>query len=88
MRFPALYNITHTRHITLAKLKEKGWETIKFRTLHGDKLRDWNGIKQTWRLLNLQEGIKDRMWWNLEKNGYFTVKSFYKALKREQVAFP
>jgi hypothetical protein len=72
----ALYNITHTRHITLAKLKEKGWEIIKFRrTLHGDKLRDW--IKQRWMLLNLQEGIKDKMWWNLEKHGCFTVKSFY-----------
>lgn len=51
LQFPALYNITHTRHITLAKLKEKGWDTIKFRrSLHGDKLRDWIWIKQKWML--------------------------------------
>lgn len=75
--------------MTIAKVKIKGFEHIKFRrTLHGDKLRDWDRIKISWDSLNLQDGCEDKIWWNLTKDGVFSVKSFYRALKMQQVCFP
>lgn len=34
------------------------------------------------------EGCPDKIWWNLTKNGIFTVKSLYSALKTQHYAFP
>uniref|UniRef100_A0A0E0RIF4 Uncharacterized protein n=1 Tax=Oryza rufipogon TaxID=4529 RepID=A0A0E0RIF4_ORYRU len=36
----------------------------------------------------LNENDRDKIWWNLTKEGRFTVKSFYSAMKMEQVNFP
>lgn len=45
-QFPQLYRITHTQHITLAKVKERGWDDMTFRwNVTGDRLTDWNRIK-------------------------------------------
>lgn len=38
--------------------------------------------------LQLNENDRDKIWWNLTKEGRFTVKSFYSAMKMEQVNFP
>jgi hypothetical protein len=38
--------------------------------------------------LDLKENCKDKLWWTLSKDGKFTVKSFYNALKMKQVNYP
>lgn len=89
IQYPALYNITFSKHITLAKIKEKGWEVIKFRrSLYGDKLHDWNKIKSKFGELDFQEGAKDKHSWTLTKHGTFSVKSFYRALCVQQASSP
>lgn len=86
-QFPNLYNITLTKHITVAKLKQKGINCIKFRRdLSGGRLRDWHKIYTSWGDLQLKDNCNDKLRWNLTKDG--TVKSFYKALKLQQVHFP
>lgn len=86
-QFPNLYNITLTKHITVAKLKQKGINCIKFtRDLSGGRLRDWHKICTSWGDVQLKDNCNNKLRWNLTKDG--TVKSFYKALKLQQVHFP
>nr|AAM08546.1 Putative retroelement [Oryza sativa Japonica Group]AAP53436.1 retrotransposon protein, putative, unclassified [Oryza sativa Japonica Group] len=85
LQFPTLFNITTTKQIIVSKVMLGGWDAIKFRrTLHGDRLMEWNKIKQSCVGLTLQEGVRDKIWWKLTKDGSFTVKSFYLALKMQQ----
>jgi hypothetical protein len=88
-QFPDLYNITLTKKITVANVKQGGIDSIKFRRdVLGNKLRNWLKIKQFWGDLVLEDGTKDTLRWSLTKDGKFTVNSFYKALKMQQVIFP
>lgn len=88
-QFPALYNITLTKLISLAKIKEKIWSVVKFRrTLVDENLTDWNLIKQNFANLHFQPGCKDRLCWNLTKQGTFSVKTFYNALCIQQTPTP
>lgn len=42
-QIPQVYSVTHSKNITLAMVKEKGWQSIVFRrNLTGDRLRSWN----------------------------------------------
>lgn len=77
-QYPGLYNITFAKKkITLSKVKHQGWDGIKFRrTLHGDKLRDWNNIKQTSDEIQLDGNTDDTLWWTLTMNGILIVKFF------------
>lgn len=85
-QFPFLYRITHKPHITLAKVKEIGWSEMTFRrNLVGDRLADWNRIKASCNQLTLNDK-KDVVVWNLTKNGLFSVKSFYRALKLQETS--
>nr|ABB46655.1 Protein kinase domain containing protein [Oryza sativa Japonica Group] len=69
-------------------LNKKGIGSKKCRRdLYGAKLRDWRKITHGWEELNLKENYKDKLWWNLSKDGKFTVKSFYNALKMKQELF-
>ncbi|BAH95511.1 Os12g0140200 [Oryza sativa Japonica Group] len=87
MEFPDLYNITLTKKITVANVKQGGIDSIKFRRdVLGNKLRNWLKIKQFWGDLVLEDGTKDTLRWSLTKDGKFTVNSFYKALKMQQKA--
>lgn len=89
LQYPTLYNLTNTKQISVHEVLLGGWDKIKFRrVLHGDKLADWNFIKQHCEGFQLQVDKKDRLWWNLTKNGLFTVKSLYRALKLQQTACP
>nr|ABA96413.2 hypothetical protein LOC_Os12g04570 [Oryza sativa Japonica Group] len=84
-QFPDLYNITLTKKITVANVKQGGIDSIKFRRdVLGNKLRNWLKIKQFWGDLVLEDGTKDTLRWSLTKDGKFTVNSFYKALKMQQ----
>ncbi len=48
-RFPELYNVAVTKKVTIATLKQKGIDSVKFRRcLYCEKLRDWNKIKNRW----------------------------------------
>lgn len=88
-QFPALYNITLSKNISLAMIKEHGWGVIKFRrTLFGEKLRDWDKIKQGFDNLHFIPNCRDRLCWNLTKQGTFNVKSFYNALCVQQTNVP
>nr|CAE04469.3 OSJNBa0029L02.10 [Oryza sativa Japonica Group] len=85
-QFRDLYNITLTKKITVADVKQVGIDSIKFRRdVLGNKLLK---IKQSWSDLVLEDGTRDTLRWNLTKDGKFTVKSFHTALKMQQVIFP
>ncbi len=85
-QFPLLYRITNNQFVTLAKVKEIGWASMTFRrNLMGDRLVDWNRIKTSCDELVLSDQ-KDVTVWNLTKNGMFSVKSFYKALKFQETS--
>ncbi len=51
----------------------------------GDRLADWNRIKISCDELVLSDQ-RDVIVWNLTKNGLFSVKSFYKALKLQETS--
>lgn len=73
----------------MAEIKNKGWEVIKFRrSLYGSKLRDWNKIKLYVEGIQVEEGVNDKLVWNLTKTGVFSVKSFYNALCVQQIDIP
>lgn len=88
-QFPELYNVVMTNKVTIADVHHRGIDSIRFRrTLHGNKIRDWDKIKQSWDTVVIHEHCRDKVWWNLCKDGKFSVKSFYKALKVNNAVFP
>lgn len=89
LQFPDLFDLTFSKKITLAKVKNLGWDCIKFRrTLYGDRLKTWEDIKKSCEALKLDDRNEDTIRWTLTKHGNFTVKSFYRALSLQNVDFP
>lgn len=87
--FPELYNvITLKRRVTIAKVKQKGLEEVRFRRcLYGEKKVKWRTICNEIDRLSLTKE-NDKLSWRLTKNSVFTVKSFYRALKMHNMQFP
>lgn len=48
--------------------------------MSGNKLLDWNNIKKYY------DNIKDEIIWGLTKNGLFSIKSFYTAMKMQEAS--
>lgn len=89
LQFPDLYDLTFSKKITLAKVKNLGWDCIKFkRTLYGDRLKTWGDIKKSCEALKSDDRNEDTIRWTLTKHGNFTVKSFHRALSLQNVDFP
>lgn len=73
------------KNITLAWVKERGWgQYITFRrNLADGRLADGSNIKRYCDGVILTEQ-RDKLILILDKNGTFTVKSFYKAMKIQE----
>lgn len=71
-----LYNVTLSKHITVAKVLNEGWSVLKFRrNLDGEKAIFLQHLKEDCMAVSLINE-KDRMIWELDsKNG----KSFYRV---------
>ena len=86
--FPILFNLSHGKNVSVAKVFLEVWEVLNFRRNLWGELADM--------LLTLKElcmGVQltqteDRCRWLLTKLGQFTVKSVYTALKSIQVRVP
>ena len=78
--YPALYNIVRHKGDPLATVMGTSPPNVSFRrSLLGPRLASWNAFILRLDSIQLVEG-SDRFWWNLTKNGKFTVDSMYRAL--------
>lgn len=55
------------------------------RNLTNNKLLEWNSIKKYCDKLKLSED-RDELIWGPTKNGVFSVKSFYTAMKMQETS--
>ena len=86
--FPRLYNISHSKNITVSKVFSEGWNTLKFRrNLWGELAILWYRLQELCAHVRLME-VEDRCVWTLMKSGIFSVRSLYNALKKTQVKVP
>jgi hypothetical protein len=80
--YPSLYNITRKKNVTVASVLSTVPLNVSFRrALVGNNLNLWLQLVERVMLLEINEQ-KDNFRWKLNKNGDFSVKSYYKELMR------
>ena len=86
--FPRLYNLSHSKNVSVAKVMSEGWSVLNFRrNLWGDLAMMWTDLKELCRGVSLTNA-EDKCRWTLTKSGQFSVKSLYNALKISLVKVP
>jgi hypothetical protein len=81
-QYPALYRIVRHKDVTLQSVMVTSPPTMTFRRdVVGPRLTSWNELLQRLAPIQLVQG-KDIFRWELTKNGLFSVKSMYEALKK------
>ncbi|KAG8054917.1 hypothetical protein GUJ93_ZPchr0001g29416 [Zizania palustris] len=84
-KFSDLFGIAVNKMITVAEVLNNNFTSLKFRRdLIGDKFHSWMQLKDTCSAISLRNAA-DVVVWVLSKSGVFTVKSFYLALKTQNI---
>lgn len=86
--FPRLYGLCFDKNKSIAEVFRKGLASLSFRrTLYGDSLELWGHVREACEGVMLNQD-RDRIKWSLNKNGIYTVKSYYRHLTENGVKYP
>ncbi|PNT64196.1 hypothetical protein BRADI_4g25858v3, partial [Brachypodium distachyon] len=87
-RYPRLYCISMNQDINVFDANRSNVQILSFRrNFTTDTYMMWQDLQNHCSTIRLTSG-EDKCHWFLEKNGVFSVRSFYNALVTRRIRFP